>query len=67
MNTELSGLVITGGDYTAAIRFAANGYRQMKQRRIIAHLHCGIETITVAVDYFPQWRTLSCAPEKGTE
>ena len=49
-HTELSRLVVTSGNYAAAVRFATYGNGQINKAGIVAHFHCGVETVAVAVD-----------------
>jgi hypothetical protein len=51
MYTVLSGFIITGSNYSAAVLGSAYCNREASQSGVIAYFDSGIKTVAVAMDY----------------
>ncbi|MCY1534368.1 hypothetical protein D9M68_697380 [compost metagenome] len=49
-HAERTRFVVAGGDHPAPVGRAAHGHRPAAQRRVVAHLDRGVETVAVAMD-----------------
>ncbi len=52
VDTKFTGGIVAGGNHPALLDAAANGNRYIPQRGVIAHFHCCIKAVTVAVNDF---------------